>query len=546
MDTPSTSPLEATVEATPNSLVASPGSRKLALHLTGSSQLTLHEQQLLRVRLRVAALVLFVGFLLYLVFSLVSPQIWLQMPQLLISQIITTTTLGLCAFSLCRKCKISQLRLRIEEAVVFGMPASFFALAEYVELTTCATAHEYLPNPCPPWILLVFTYALFIPNRLRRGAIIISVMTIAPVAILLVLMLTDSMCKLAHNADAMFAMKTTLLMTVTGIIATTGVARIGVLRKEAFAAKELGQYRLKKLIGRGGMGEVYLAEHQLMKRACAIKLIRQEKATDPRALARFEREVQAVAKLTHWNSVYVFDYGRAEDGTFYFVMEYLPGMSLQDLVDRYGPLPASRAIHFLRQTCAALQEAHEMGLIHRDLKPGNIFSARLGGVDDVAKLLDFGLVKSLEANDSAELTMVGMIAGSPQFMAPEIATSDHEPDVRSDIYSLGAVAYFLLTGRVPFPGEQPLKVLMAHASEPVQNPSELNPDIPSDLEQIVVQCLAKKPVDRPQSAFELAELLDRCDAAGQWTREDARIWWSSNAASSESTSDPEFAAAHTE
>ena len=524
MDTPSTSHLDATVDATRSSLTASPGSRNLELNLSGGSQLTSHEQEVLRVRLRVAALVLFVGFFLFLIVGVLWLQDYGRTPYVLMSHIITTTTLGLCAFSLCRRCSINQLRLRIEEAIVFGMPASFLALHEYTELTTCA-AHGYLPNPFPPWIMLIFTYALFIPNRLRRAAMVIGAMAIAPLAILFYLLLTDSVCGLAHNADMISTVRATLMMATTAVTATTGAAGIGVLRKEAFAAKQLGQYRLRHLIGRGGMGEVYLAEHQLMKRPCAIKLIRQEKASDPRALARFEREVQAASKLTHWNSVYVFDYGHAEDGTFYFVMEYLPGMSLREMVEQHGPLPPARAIHFLRQTCAALQEAHEMGLIHRDLKPGNILAAQLGGTYDVAKLVDFGLVKSMETNDSVELTMVGMIAGSPLYMAPETATSDSEPDERSDIYSLGAVAYFLLTGRVPFPGEQPLKVLMAHVSQPLQKPSELRPDIPEDLERIVIQCLEKKPDDRPQSAHELARALAACEVADDWGWEEARNWW---------------------
>jgi serine/threonine-protein kinase len=231
------------------------------------------------------------------------------------------------------------------------------------------------------------------------------------------------------------------------------------------AARQLGQYKLKRPIGSGGMGDVYLAEHLLMKRPCAIKVIRPEKAGDPKVLARFEREVQATAKLSHWNSIDIFDYGRADDGTFYYVMEFLPGMSLAELVRRYGAMPAARALHLMKHACDALQEAHEVGLVHRDIKPANIFAAVRGGMFDVAKLLDFGLAKPLADADAAQLTQEGSITGSPMFMSPEQAIGDRDPDARSDVYAVGSVLYFLLTGRPPFDDENPMKVLIAHAHE---------------------------------------------------------------------------------
>src|SRR5262249_10388882 len=246
-----------------------------------------------------------------------------------------------------------------------------------------------------------------------------------------------------------------------------GVRTINRLRDEALRARQFGQYKLKKLIGSGGMGEVYLAEHLLLKRPCAIKIIRPEKAGDPKVLARFEREVQATAKLSHWNSVDIYDYGRTDDGTFYYVMEFLPGMNLSQLVQGYGPVTAARAIHLIRQVCNALSEAHEQNLVHRDIKPANIFAAIRGGRYDVAKLLDFGLAKPLLEATSAQLTQRGAITGSPLYMSPEQATGDRDPDARSDIYSLGSVLYFLVTGRPPFDDEQPMKVLIAHAHDPI-------------------------------------------------------------------------------
>ena len=195
-----------------------------------------------------------------------------------------------------------------------------------------------------------------------------------------------------------------LMLGLAVVTSVYGTHMVGSLRREAFEARRLGQYRLLRLIGSGGMGDVYLAEHQLMKRPCAIKVIRPSKADDPQALARFEREVHATAQLSHWNSVEIFDYGRAEDGTFYYVMEYLPGLSLAQLVERYGPLPPARVVYLLAQVCDALAEAHAAGLIHRDIKPGNIFAAVRGGQYDVAKLLDFGLAKPMAADDGRGAT----------------------------------------------------------------------------------------------------------------------------------------------
>jgi serine/threonine-protein kinase len=276
------------------------------------------------------------------------------------------------------------------------------------------------------------------------------------------------------------------------------------------------------------MGEVYLAEHQMMKRPCAVKLIRPDKAGDPKILARFEREVRATAKLSHWNSVEIFDYGHADDGTFYYVMEYLPGMNLQELVTKHGPLPAERVIHLLTQTCDALSEAHEAGMMHRDIKPANIFAAQRGGLYDVAKLLDFGLVKPMAKFDDAHLTQEGSITGSPLYMSPEQSTGDSESDARSDIYCLGAVGYFLLSGRPPFNYEQPIKVLLAHAREIPPSLSDLEDDIPADLEAVIMKCLEKEPSERYQNVLELRDALLNCESSGHWTRRVAQQWWKAN------------------
>jgi serine/threonine-protein kinase len=206
-------------------------------------------------------------------------------------------------------------------------------------------------------------------------------------------------------------------------------------------------------------------------------------------------------------------------------MEYLPGMSLATVVDRFGPLPPERVIYLLKQTCDALSEAHGAGLVHRDIKPANIFAAARGGHYDVAKLLDFGMVRPMSNLEHTELTQAGSITGSPYFMSPEQATGEREPDARSDIYSLGVVAYVLLTGQPPFVGTQAIQVLVAHAQKTPVPPSEINGDVPEDLERVVMGCLAKAPEDRYQSAAELAAALERCQAAGGWDDAAAADWW---------------------
>jgi serine/threonine protein kinase len=247
-------------------------------------------------------------------------------------------------------------------------------------------------------------------------------------------------------------------------------------------------------------------------------------AADPRALARFEREVRTTAQLSHWNTVEIYDYGRTEDGTFFYVMEYLPGLSLDTLVERHGPLPPERVIHLLRQACQALNEAHGLGLIHRDIKPGNIFAACRGGLHDVTKLLDFGLAKRKIEAPSTQLSHQGSITGSPLYMSPEQA-SGQRADHRSDLYSLGAVAYYLLTGRALFHGDNALSVIIAHARDAAPPPSTLRPDIPADLERVVLRCLSKSPADRYQDALSLERALAACAAAGLWTQDRAAAWW---------------------
>jgi tRNA A-37 threonylcarbamoyl transferase component Bud32 len=314
-------------------------------------------------------------------------------------------------------------------------------------------------------------------------------------------------------------------LTILAAGATFGALTISRRRRRVARTRQLGQYRLGQRIGVGGMGEVYLAEHQLLKRPCAIKLIRPDRVTEPRSLARFEREVRLTATLSHPNTVDVYDYGRAEDGTYYYVMEYLPGLNLAELVEGHGPVPPGRVVYLLRQVCGALREAHAVGLIHRDIKPSNIFVARRGGMDDVAKLLDFGLALPAASTGAPHLSGEGRVLGTPLFISPEQVTRGRQLDGRSDIYSLGAVAYYLLTGRPPFEGENEIGLLIAHARDPVVPPSLVCDNIPRDLERVLLRCLAKDPADRFPNSASLEQALGKCACMGDWDRERAARWW---------------------
>lgn len=373
------------------------------------------------------------------------------------------------------------------------------------------------------WMGLIFGYGLFIPNSLRRATLVIGGMALLAFLANVLIVVFDAAVR--GQMAGMLLWQSAGWMGATATMAILGSYRIERMRQAAAQARKLGQYQLLHQIGQGGMGEVYLAEHTLLRRPCAIKLIRAERAGDPKNLVRFEREVQATATLTNWHTVEVFDYGRAQDGTFYYVMEYLPGLNLEQMVKQYGPLPASRVVYLLRQVCAALREAHGIGLIHRDIKPSNIIVGQRGGLADVAKLLDFGLALAHEFTGSERITQEGVIAGTPSYMSPEQAGGVGAVDGRSDIYSLGAVAFFLLTGRPPFVGQSAMQVLAAHLHQAAPSPREFAGDCPEDLARVVMRCLEKEPARRFEGAQALERPLATCQCAGIWTDSCAAAWW---------------------
>jgi tRNA A-37 threonylcarbamoyl transferase component Bud32 len=430
---------------------------------------------------------------------------------------------------------LSLRPLRIIELVIFGSLAVFFAWMQYRDFNhgelqkalggqdASLVLRHAVGNSSMKWFFLIVLYGVFIPNSWRRCLLVSLVLALAPLILTPLAASRDG----PLEPEMRFALlDLATLLSVAVAIAVFGSHRLQVLQAQAFEAQQLGQYRLGKRLGSGGMGEVYLAEHLLLRRPCAVKLIRPEQAGDPTNLQRFEREVQAMATLTHWNTVEIYDYGHADDGTFYYVMEYLPGQNLEQLVTDFGPLPPARAIHLLRQVCGALHEAHNVGLLHRDIKPSNIIACERGGFFDVVKLLDFGLVQETGLDKSdGRLTQHGTVIGSPPFMSPEQAAGKSDIDARSDIYSLGAVAYFLLTGQAPFVRETAMMMLMAHAYEPVVPPTNLRPEVPEDLQAVVLRCLEKDPSRRFPDAHSLEQALASCAAADQWTAEQAALWW---------------------
>jgi tRNA A-37 threonylcarbamoyl transferase component Bud32 len=489
--------------------------------------LTKETQALVQVRLRAAALMLLIGFGSFLIRHVAGALNGEQAYPLLLSvHVLVVLVLTIIVATLWRHRAISIETLRILELAIFGSPAAFFLILQSIA-TMDDAGRSVLPPPLPFWLLLIFTYGMFIPNTWRRAAVVIGAMAATPCLLTLGTMLAHP--QVADRITMVGMAHQILVLLIAAVASVFGTRLINTLRQEVYEARQLGQYRLVKRLGAGGMGEVYLAEHRMLKRPCAIKLIHPDRIDDPHVSARFEREVRMTAQLSHWNTVEIFDYGRTDDGTFFYVMEYLPGLSLDELLERHGSLPPERIVHLLRQVCQGLCEAHKVGLIHRDIKPANIFAAHRGGHFDVVKLLDFGLVKPMGESPTARLSQEGGISGTPLYMSPEQARGLSDLDSRSDIYSVGAVAYALVTGRPPFDGTNAIDVMIALVHDEVVRPSQLQVDAPADLERIILRCLAKSPEDRFQDVESLDQALAECAAADLWTQWHAVKWWSENA-----------------
>ena len=377
----------------------------------------------------------------------------------------------------------------------------------------------------------LYTVAVPTPPRKALPAMLLSV---SAVPVMVGYMILSGRTIFRPGADLFFIafILPYLLVVLLGYVCARVVYDLG---KEVTRAQDLGSYHLVEKLGEGGMGEVWRARHRLLARPAAIKLIRPSSAGNggeaSSAVRRFEREAQVTAQLRSPHTVELWDFGVADDGGFYYVMELLDGLDLQALVDRYGPVPAERAIYLLRQLCHSLAEAESKGLVHRDIKPSNIFVCRYGGDFDFVKVLDFGIVKAAQTSSSLTILATGsnLVQGTPAFIAPEQALGGDGIDSRADIYATGCVAYWLLTGKLVFEADTAMRTLLHHAHTPPTPPSERSElPIPPALDQLVLSCLAKNPADRPQSAGELSRRLAAISSQAAWSEERARDWWSTH------------------
>jgi serine/threonine-protein kinase len=379
----------------------------------------------------------------------------------------------------------------------------------------------------------VMIRAILVPSRPGR-TMLLSTLAFLPTVVV---------CILRHHPTALlpgftagyqkqYMTLNTVLWSVLGTTLATITSRVTYgLRRQVAEANELGQYILEEKIGGGGMGEVWRARHRLLIRPAAIKLIRPQVSGDPELLLRrFEREARATAALKSPHTVQLYDFGATEDGRLYYVMELLDGLDLDTLVRQYGPLPAERVVHILRQVCSSLQDAHVNGLVHRDIKPANVVVSRAGTTFDFVKVLDFGLVK-LDTAGKAEdgtaiLTAEGSTSGTPAFMAPETVLGVADTDHRVDLYALGCVGYWMLSGKLIFEGRSAVEVMFHHAHTPAPRPSTRSElPIPAPLENLVMECLEKDPARRPASAEAVSTRLDGIALESEWTVERAERWW---------------------
>jgi len=396
-----------------------------------------------------------------------------------------------------------------------------FALSTFDYLLPWDTLH---PVRGVSWMVLwISVCGLLIPNR--------------PAIMAAAIFVTASMGPLAYLIYHAQPIPLNLLLIwnipnyLVGVVTVLIGRRLYHLEAEVAHVKELGSYQLEALIGKGGMGEVWRARHRMLARVSAIKLIRPEMLVsmagkDAKLIGkRFEQEAKVTAALRSPHTVELYDFGVSDDGGFYYVMELLEGIDLEKLVREFGPQPPARVVDILRQACQSLAEAHREGLVHRDIKPTNIFICRMGEYD-FAKVLDFGLVKSITPDGETALTREGGTAGTPAFMSPEAIQGTDRIDGRADIYGLGCVGYWLLTGALVFEKRGAMAMMMAHAQEAPVPPSQRTElSIPAALDEIILACLAKDPRERPRTAEALAKMLGACGGVGCWTQEEAEKWW---------------------
>ena len=413
------------------------------------------------------------------------------------------------------------------QLLAFWVLALNLVFAVFVSASVAPDEEPYLVSS-----ICLFIFAVFIPSPARYpiwlGALAVASFAISAVGTYVFVPEAESFWAALGGVSAL---TDHLVLGISGIAVLAVVAHIASrtlysLRRTAHEAERLGNYVLEQELGVGGMGQVFRARHALIRRPTALKVMRVSSEEERASVARFEREVQLSATLTHPNTITIFDYGRTADAKFYYAMEYLEGLDLQQIVERYGSLPPERTVYVLMQVCGALGEAHGRGIVHRDIKPPNIFLTHRGGLYDFVKVLDFGLAKQTEGDEAVDLTKAGMAVGTPRYISPEMVKGSPSIDGRSDLYSLGAVAYWMLSGRPPFDADSSMELLLDHLQArptPVSQVSELA--IPQELEAVVMRCLEKNPGDRFPSVQELAAALERIGFDDPWSQQKARDWW---------------------
>jgi serine/threonine-protein kinase len=436
--------------------------------------------------------------------------------------------IGITVFGLARRSVLSPQRL-LDLGLGFNVVGAFgIGVTEYWHGFGDFSFDRFLGIPWESaWIII---FPLVAPNTPRK-IFIASLLSASagPATIALTDWINGTRSMGQPAVFITYFLSTNYLFAVLAYVISRIVYRYGVRLKRA---QDIGAYQLVQRLGQGGMGEVWTARHRLLARPAAVKLIRAEllgasAQNREAAITRFEREARATAALGSTHTVDVYDFGVTDDGSFYYVMELLDGISLDALVRRHGPIGPARAVFLLRQVCHSLSEAHARGLIHRDIKPGNIFTCRLGPDYDFVKVLDFGLVKQAPGltKQHTDVTMEGTTAGTPAYMAPEMALG-REIDGRADLYAVGCVAYWLLTGQPVFGGDTPMATILAHVREdPIPPTARTEVSIPPLFEAVIMSCLAKDPRERPASAEALAERLATCLPGEEWSRAAARQWW---------------------
>ncbi|MEN9666301.1 MAG: Serine/threonine-protein kinase PknB [Planctomycetota bacterium] len=492
----------------------------------------------LRSRVAIAAAFLALFHLVFTVAKLLSPAggpaastdapIW---------SLLLRSTLAALAFALLRSpLPLSRRQVRCVEGCLFGFEVFLLLAAQYLSAVDLIDRRDLVDavavqkNGVMRALLLMICYGVIIPRspaRAARGALTIAAALILCHGLVL------------HHADTLhldrddlvnhqIVMANALFLIMGAALATLAAWLLQGRLDADDGAQSIGPYRLLRRLDAGGMGEVYLAEHDLLQRPCALKLLRHGGTA---AAGRFEREMRAAASLSHPNLVAIFDGGHTVDGRPFFAMEYLPGLSVADLVRDGGPLPAARAVYLGRQVCAALAELDRAGFIHRDVSPANVFVSCLTGAGDVAKLLDFGSVGGPAAVADQAPTADEGIAGTPEYVAPEQAVAGAPIDGRADLYALGALLHFMVTGAPPFPRATAADALRAHLEATLPPRGELRADLPADVEAIIRRCLAKRPGDRYAHARALAAALAACAAAADWDAPRAEAWWRARSAS---------------